>query len=397
AAATQVISNLPQLSLGSLFKGRRETLQDLHRTLVRRAANKAVITANQTIAGLGGVGKTRLTLEYAWQYGSEYSARLYVKADSPASLRQNLAELAVKLEVPVSKSLEEQLQAVLEWLHTNTRWLLILDNVDSKDARTAVIQLLPQLTNGHVLITSRLSTWGKTTEQIRLDVLHEDAAVAFLLEATAEERRCMDTDAVDAAVLSRKLGHLPLALEHAAAFICKNATTVAYYLELWQRQDLEVLDWHTDLRDMYENSVLTTWAVTFAQLDNNGRGILRLLCWLAPDPIPLTLIEKQTSTSSEGSIQTRRGIANLVDYSFLKRSEDKQSVSMHRLVQEIAQYQLSAAEKAVWLQRSLQMLNDFCVGNPQDVNTWAPIYTPVRPHLSRILPTADNAGIAEPT
>ncbi|MFM7833282.1 MAG: hypothetical protein ACKPJD_15935, partial [Planctomycetaceae bacterium] len=63
AAATQVISNLPQLSLGSLFKGRRETLQDLHRTLVRRAANKAVITANQTIAGLGGVGKTRLTLE----------------------------------------------------------------------------------------------------------------------------------------------------------------------------------------------------------------------------------------------------------------------------------------------------------------------------------------------
>ncbi|MFM8729599.1 MAG: DUF4062 domain-containing protein, partial [Planctomycetaceae bacterium] len=106
--------NLPQVSLGSLFKGRSETLQDLHRTLVRRAANKAVITANQTIAGLGGVGKTRLTLEYAWQYGSEYSARLYVKADSPASLRQNLAELAAKLEVPVSSNVEEQLQAVLE-------------------------------------------------------------------------------------------------------------------------------------------------------------------------------------------------------------------------------------------------------------------------------------------
>ncbi|MFM7921603.1 MAG: hypothetical protein ACKPJJ_15390, partial [Planctomycetaceae bacterium] len=128
-----------------------------------------------------------------------------------------------------------------------------------------------------------------------------------------------------------------------------------------------------------------------------------LLCWLAPDPIPLTLIEKQTSTSSEGSIQTRRGIANLVDYSFLKRSEDKQSVSMHRLVQEIAQYQLLESDRRSrlkstirwlfprrynwlqpnhrkWLQRSLQMLDDFCVGNPDDVNTWAPIYTPARPH-----------------
>ncbi|MFM7835835.1 MAG: tetratricopeptide repeat protein, partial [Planctomycetaceae bacterium] len=70
---------------------------------------------------------------------------------------------------------------------------------------------------------------------------------------------------------------------------------------------------------------------------------------------------------------------------------------MHRLVQEIAQYQLPTAEKAGWLQRSLQMLDDFCTGDPSDVNTWAPIYTPARPHLSRILPAADKAGIAIPT
>jgi hypothetical protein len=49
--------NLPQVSLGTLFKGRRDTLQELHRTLVQRAANKAVITANQTIAGMGASGR----------------------------------------------------------------------------------------------------------------------------------------------------------------------------------------------------------------------------------------------------------------------------------------------------------------------------------------------------
>ena len=133
--------NLPQVSLGSLFKGRQETLKDLHKTLVRRAANKAVITANQTIAGMGGVGKTRLTLEYAWQNCSEYSARLYVKADSRSSLRQNLAELAGTLKIPTSPNLEEQYQAVRNWLHTNARWLLILDNVDTQDAKDAVLEM----------------------------------------------------------------------------------------------------------------------------------------------------------------------------------------------------------------------------------------------------------------
>ncbi|MFM7865435.1 MAG: AAA family ATPase, partial [Planctomycetaceae bacterium] len=283
------------MSLGSLFKGRSDTLQQLHRTLVRRAANKAVITANQTIAGLGGVGKTRLTLEYAWQYGSEYSARLYVKADSPASLRQNLAELAVKLEVPVSNNLEEQLQAVLEWLHTNTRWLLILDNVDTEDAKHAVLDLLPQLTSGHVLITSRLATWTGTTDQITLDVLSEPAAVEFLLERTAGQRSITDSDTADATLLSRQLGHLPLALEQAGAFIAKNAITFAAYSQRWHNQEQKVLGWNKDLLGRYDLSVLTTWAVTFGQLDSDGRGLLHLLCWLAPDPIPTAMIEKQTA------------------------------------------------------------------------------------------------------
>ncbi|MFM7865821.1 MAG: tetratricopeptide repeat protein, partial [Planctomycetaceae bacterium] len=94
--------------------------------------------------------------------------------------------------------------------------------------------------------------------------------------------------------------------------------------------------------------------------------------------------------------------------------------SMHRLVQEIAQYQLLESDRRSrlkstirwlfprrynwlqpnhrkWLQRSLQMLNGFCTGDPSNVNTWAPIYSPARPHLARILPTADKAGIAQPT
>ena len=389
--------NLPLMSLGSLFKGRRKTLQDLHKTLVRRAANKAVITANQTIAGMGGVGKTRLTLEYAWQYSSEYSARLYAKADSASSLRQNLAELASTLQVTTSTQVEEQLQAVRHWLLTNARWLLILDNVDTEDAKNAVLDLLPQLTNGHVLITSRLTTWIGMTDQIALDVLTELAAVEFLLDRTAGQRRTTADDAADAAVLAGLLGYLPLALEQAGAFIAKNGISFSGYSKRWHARELKVLSWNRDLLGRYDRSVLTTWAVTFEQLDRDGLGVLHLLCWLAPDPIPVEMINRQRHTAGADPIDSESGIANLVDFSFLKRSEDKQTVSMHRLVQEIAQHWLPEAEQRGWLQRSLQMLNDFCSGNPLDVRTWPNVYTPARPHLSRILPAADHAGIADPT
>jgi hypothetical protein len=47
-------------------------------------------------------------------------------------------------------SLDEQLQEVLKWLQENARWLLILDNVDTEAGKDAVLDLLPQLTNGHV-------------------------------------------------------------------------------------------------------------------------------------------------------------------------------------------------------------------------------------------------------
>jgi muconolactone delta-isomerase len=41
--------------------------------------------------GLGGMGKTRLALEYAWRHAGTYGALLLVDADSPEALQRNLA------------------------------------------------------------------------------------------------------------------------------------------------------------------------------------------------------------------------------------------------------------------------------------------------------------------
>ena len=96
------INNLPYKSLGSLFKGRDDFLGKIHDTLGRaehRGHQRfAAITASATAAalyGLGGIGKTRAAIEYAHRYAEEYTALLFVRADTPGGLQQNLAACAV--------------------------------------------------------------------------------------------------------------------------------------------------------------------------------------------------------------------------------------------------------------------------------------------------------------
>jgi hypothetical protein len=85
AEAPRRVVNLPYNSLGPLFKGRDAALADLRRLLRSSPC--------QAIHGLGGVGKTRLAIEYAWRHASDYTALLFVSARSPVELRANLAGL----------------------------------------------------------------------------------------------------------------------------------------------------------------------------------------------------------------------------------------------------------------------------------------------------------------
>ena len=57
------IQNIPYTSLGDLFKGRDQDLKKLV-AQIDDPSNTTAIT--QALKGLGGIGKTRLAVEYAW-------------------------------------------------------------------------------------------------------------------------------------------------------------------------------------------------------------------------------------------------------------------------------------------------------------------------------------------
>jgi hypothetical protein len=225
------INNLPYKSLATLFKGRDDVLSAMHTRFgsieYQGFERTPVITAAATtvaVHGLAGSGKTRLAIEYAHRYASEYTALLFVFAGSPAGLLQGLAALcgdnAFDLPEKTERDIEVQVAAVVHWFQRHAGWLLVVDNVDTEEAAQAVSDLLGRLTpSGEVLVTSRLSNWPAAVKTVSLDVLAETDATEFLLERTESRRRKGPGDAEQARAVAAELGLLPLAMEQAGAYI----------------------------------------------------------------------------------------------------------------------------------------------------------------------------------
>ena len=146
--------NLPFDAIGSLFKGRESLLDELYRNLMNKSKH--------VVHGLGGVGKTRLAVEYAWRYQAEYEALLFVNADTPGNLDAGLADLTQILDLDERHAHQQgvQITGVLNYLSAHAGWLLILDNVDDEQAADAVEKYLPMMRGGDVLLTGRLSDWS---------------------------------------------------------------------------------------------------------------------------------------------------------------------------------------------------------------------------------------------
>jgi hypothetical protein len=194
---------LPYPSLGTLFKGRDAFLRRLRASLTRADGGTAAI-AGRAVHGLGGVGKTRAAVEYAWAHRADYSALALLDAETPEKLHASLAALVGPLRLPEQAAPDEvaRMEAALAWLNANPGWFLILDNIDSEPALDAANRLLGRLQGGHVVLTSRLARFPRGVERLDLDVLSVDDAANFLLAATETGRRKAADDAAQAWALA---------------------------------------------------------------------------------------------------------------------------------------------------------------------------------------------------
>src|SRR5215467_11610276 len=278
--------DLPYPPLGNLFKGRDDFLKALRRSLTRGTGRTAIVGSAlcSALYGLGGVGKTRAAVEYAWAHKNDYTALLFVIAETPEALRRNLAALAgpLVLNLPEQNADKEDIRigAVLNWLSEHPPWFLILDNLDSREALAEAGRLIGKLSGGHILVTSRLSNFAGHFEPLALDVLSVDDAAAFLLERTAGRRQETPDDAAAARSLAVELGGLALALEQAGAYIARLALSFARYRQLWRESWPKVADWSDEEVTQYPRSVAVTWQTSVSRVGVPAHRLLERLAWL---------------------------------------------------------------------------------------------------------------------
>lgn len=275
----------------------------------------------------GGSGKTALALQYAHTYRSHYSVVWWVSAHSGDSITAGLAALGFRLNPRLAISGATSTQSsewALAWLQCHAGWLLILDNVEDPQL---VSSLIGQTLNGQHLITSRVSVgWSFVQYQLGLDVLSYSDSVELLTrmsDITDEEEQKRE--------VSQELGYLPLALEHAAAYVQYNKVTFERYLTQLRKVPQKALSF-TGAIGAGSVSIAKTWQVTLKSIEERNPlaiSILRILAWLGPDDIPRGVVYK----FAEDEFEVDSALGLLSAYSMISLTSD--SVSIHRLVQAV--------------------------------------------------------------
>ena len=160
------------------FTGRAEALDRLDAILTQDKP-AAVTQVRAAVQGMGGVGKTSLAVEYAHRFRNLYDGMWWCPAETRTGLMISLAALAAEFEVasPEAADIEKAAKAALRRLGEQREiWLLVYDNVTAPDE---IADLLPSA-GARVLITSRFSDWSEWADEVSLDVLPVEVAMAFL-------------------------------------------------------------------------------------------------------------------------------------------------------------------------------------------------------------------------
>lgn len=202
------------------FVGREEDLAKVHALLQK---GEAVGVQPVAAAGMGGIGKTQLAVEYAYRYAGEYAGGVYW-VNAAREVQAEMAALAEKVGLFEDDAKESELQrrralAFVRFVGARADALVIFDNVeDPRCLRTEAFGFVPAQLGCRVLFTTRRREGGFAT--VAVGVLPEEKALALL--GGGAERVWEGEERVAALEVCRMLGCLPLALALAGAFLGRN-------------------------------------------------------------------------------------------------------------------------------------------------------------------------------
>lgn len=352
------------------FTGRQEILYGLHEQLNREQA--MALTQSWAISGLGGIGKTQVALEYAYQYHHEYAAVFWISAANRETLLDGYVLIANLLQLPEKNERDHNrvILAVRWWLATHQRWLLILDNADDL---AIVRDVLPAKRSGHLLLTTRAQALGTLAQRIEIETMGMAEGTLFLLrrakllapDATLDQMPEEYLPAAEAIVI--EMDFLPLALDQAGAYVDEVGCSLTAYLELYCAHRAELLQRRGHVPTDHPESVTTTWSLNFQKVEQSNpvaADLLRLCAFLEPDAIPEELFgEGGTSPGSAfqplstDMLILNEAIEELRKYSLVQRHPESRLLHIHRLVQIVLKESMEIDEQGYWAERAICVTN----------------------------------------
>ena len=360
------------------FVGRSRELQ----TLAQHLKNGQVTI----ISGLGGIGKTQLSVEFVHRYGHYFVGGVFwmnfadaenVPAEVAACGGMEGLNLMPKFD---QLDLEDQVLLVQQvWQQPMPR-LLIFDNCEDK---SLLEKWWPTTGGCRVIVTSRQTRWSRIRNVANLTL----AALPAVDGVQLLQKYVPDLLSEVAETIAAELGHLPLALHLAGSFLerYQGIVSPAAYIDQIRHHGLE----HPSLTGRgaqyspteHELHVARTFGLSYEKLHSPNevdkialKLLARAACFSPGDPIPRQLLLKTIDLAEEdldAVLLAEDGFARLQALGLATQGDDK-SVWLHRLVakfvQQASQETKACAEVEFTVSQRAKHLNQKV--EPQVIRVW---------------------------
>jgi len=297
------------------------------------------------VEGLGGIGKTQIALEAAFQVRDRYPdcSVFWVPTVDATSFENAYRKIGQTLGIEgVGDSNADVKMLVKTALSRDDvgSWLLIIDNADDQELllgaadATGLYHYLPSNMNGSILFTTRyhrLAVDLAGNNVLTLEKFGRSEALS-LLKGSLQEYQLSNEDSTTE--LLDRLADLPLAIRQASAYMAKETVTTEQYLSYCQSSDEELIDLLSlEFEDEHryksiKNPVATTWLVSFQHIARHNplaANYLKFMCLLSEKDIPESILP------AAGKREKAEAIATLKAYAFISERQSG-SFDIHRLV-----------------------------------------------------------------
>jgi len=382
----------------ALFTGRVEPLQALARALLEGDGRSALVT--QAVAGMGGVGKTQLAVEFAYRYGRFFHGVHWVNAGEPEAIGGEIVACGAAMSLPdwPEKQPEQIARTLSEWQRGGPR-LVVLDNLEQVGAAR---EWLARLSGGavRVLVTARRTDWPGFLglRPLRLESFTPEESRAFLRQHLPDGRA---TEA-DLQALAERLYHLPLALELAGRYLGGHARLpVAGYLvrleAMWEHPSMA--GWREELGNPTEHDLrlAETFAVSWERVEGEtARRLFLLAGYCAPNqPIPCQVLEEAAGIEREACDEA---LGVLTGLGLLEMGEPEAGPTVHPLLAEYGRLIVPSAPEGEGVLGALAgaLVRLARAANDQMDETGSPSHcVPLLPHVRLVAERAEGEGLED--